>query len=205
VYVAEELLRSEGFAELKSVEYLAGAIPAAVPAGEVDSAIMFGGPLLLRIDVGDPIVILAGGHVKGKTVAVSQLGSPGHAFIAIVAAHVGLDVRKDIPSAVSPVVGAIRLLAEGRIDAVMLAAPDGQELRAQGIGDIGVNRALDRPWSQAFCCMVAGGRECVRRLPGATKRALHPQEAGMIKSTLQKIIAQCADWRFLNELRKERK
>jgi NitT/TauT family transport system substrate-binding protein len=35
--------------------------------------------------------------------------------------------------------------------------------------------------------------------------ALRLQEAGMIKSTPQKIIAQGTDWRFLNELKKELK
>jgi NitT/TauT family transport system substrate-binding protein len=34
---------------------------------------------------------------------------------------------------------------------------------------------------------------------------LRLQEAGMIKSTPQKIIAQGTDWRFLNELKKELK
>jgi NitT/TauT family transport system substrate-binding protein len=35
--------------------------------------------------------------------------------------------------------------------------------------------------------------------------ALRLHEVGMIKSTLQKIIAQNTDWRFLNELKKELK
>jgi NitT/TauT family transport system substrate-binding protein len=35
--------------------------------------------------------------------------------------------------------------------------------------------------------------------------ALRLHEAGMIKSSPQKIIAQGADWRFLNELKKELK
>jgi NitT/TauT family transport system substrate-binding protein len=35
--------------------------------------------------------------------------------------------------------------------------------------------------------------------------ALRLQEAGFIKSTPQKIIAQGTDWRFLNELKKELK
>jgi NitT/TauT family transport system substrate-binding protein len=35
--------------------------------------------------------------------------------------------------------------------------------------------------------------------------ALRLHEAGMIKSTPQKIIAQGTDWRFLNELKKELK
>ena len=35
--------------------------------------------------------------------------------------------------------------------------------------------------------------------------ALRLHEAGMIKSSPQKIIAQAAEWRFLNELKKEMK
>jgi len=35
--------------------------------------------------------------------------------------------------------------------------------------------------------------------------ALRLHEAGMIKSTPQKVIAQGTDWRFLNDLRKELK
>jgi NitT/TauT family transport system substrate-binding protein len=35
--------------------------------------------------------------------------------------------------------------------------------------------------------------------------ALRMNEAGMIKSSPQKIIAQGTDWRFLNELKKELK
>jgi len=35
-----------------------------------------------------------------------------------------------------------------------------------------VNSAVDRPWSQYFCCMLAGNREFVYKHPVATKRAL---------------------------------
>jgi NitT/TauT family transport system substrate-binding protein len=35
-----------------------------------------------------------------------------------------------------------------------------------------VNSAVDRPWSQYFCCIAAGNREFVRKHPVATKRAL---------------------------------
>jgi len=35
--------------------------------------------------------------------------------------------------------------------------------------------------------------------------ALRLREAGMIKSTPQKLMAQATDWRFLNELKKELK
>src|SRR4029453_2347084 len=35
-----------------------------------------------------------------------------------------------------------------------------------------VNWAVDRPWSQYFCCMFAGNSAFVRKHPVATKRAL---------------------------------
>jgi NitT/TauT family transport system substrate-binding protein len=127
-----------------------------------------------------------------------------------------------------------------------------------------VSSMMDRPWSQYFCCMVAGNRAFVRNHPVATKRALRAllkaadvcareperaarflvdkgyttrydyalqalkeipydkwreydpedtvrfyalrlHEAGMLKSSPQKLIAQGTDWRFLNELKKELK
>ena len=38
-----------------------------------------------------------------------------------------------------------------------------------------------------------------------TRNALRLREAGMIKSSPQKIVAQGTDWRLLNELKKELK
>ena len=45
--------------------------------------------------------------------------------------------------------------------------PEPQELRARKIGHVVVNSASDRPWSQYFCCMLAGNAayvETVSRL-----------------------------------------
>ena len=50
--------------------------------------------------------------------------------------------------------------------------PQPQDLRARQIGQVIVNSTVDRPWSQYFCCMVAGNRDYVRNYPVATKRAL---------------------------------
>jgi NitT/TauT family transport system substrate-binding protein len=52
------------------------------------------------------------------------------------------------------------------------APPEAQELRAKQIGHVVVNSSVDRPWSQYFCCVVAGHREFVQKHPMATKRAL---------------------------------
>jgi NitT/TauT family transport system substrate-binding protein len=191
-YVAEELLHGEGFTEVQYVKKEATvAKQAALAAGEVDLTTSFSGPFLLQLEVGDPVVILAGVHVgcfelfgtervrtvrdlKGKTVAVAGLGSPEHVFLASMVAYVGLDPRQDITWVTHPSAAAEagQLFAEGKIDAFLAFPPYAQELRAQQIGHVILNSSIDRPWSQYFCCMVAGNRAFVRQHPIATKRAV---------------------------------
>jgi NitT/TauT family transport system substrate-binding protein len=91
-----------------------------------------------------------------------------------MAAHVGLDPVKDINWAISadPSVKPIEQFAQGKIDAFLGFPPEPQELRARNIGHVIVNSSVDRPWSQYFCCMLAGNRKFVRDHPVATKRAL---------------------------------
>ena len=281
-YIADELLKAEGFTEVQHVKVDGPAdISRALATGSADVNLHFAAPLIIELDTGAPIVMLAGVHVgcfelfgtdrvravrdlKGKTVAVTQLGLTQHVFLASMVAHVGLDPRKDINFVAHPASEAKRLLAEGKVDAYLGFPPDPQELRAKKIGQVVVNSSLDRPWSQYFCCMATGNREFVRNHPVATKRALrallkaadicaleperaarsivdrgftprydyalqtmrevpydkwrvyNPEdtlrfyalrlhEAGMIKSSPQKLIAQGTDWRFLNELKKELK
>ncbi len=164
-YVAEELLRAEGFTDVHydKVKAATESLPA-LASGRVDISMQFAGPLIIRIDAGDPIVVLAGGHVgcfelfgtgrvrsirdlKGKTVAVPGLGSPGHVFLASMVAHVGLDARKDINWVTHSFADSMRLLAEGKIDAFLGFPPQPQELRAKKIGHVVVNSMVDRPWS----------------------------------------------------------
>src|SRR5256885_4105690 len=66
----------------------------------------------------------------------------------------------------------MELFAEGKIDAFLGFPPEPQELRARNIGRVIVNSAVDRPWSQYFCCMLAGHKDFIRKNPVATKRVL---------------------------------
>jgi NitT/TauT family transport system substrate-binding protein len=188
--VAEALLRTEGFTEVHYVEKQGSkGIESALASGEADINMHFAAPTILRLDAGDPVVILAGGHIgcfelfgsegvrairdlKGKTVAVSELGSADHVFIASMVAYVGLDPQRDIQWVTYALDEAKRLLTESRIDALLALPPAAQELRAQRIGHVVVNSAVDHPWSQYFCCMVLGNRAFVQQHPVATKRVL---------------------------------
>jgi NitT/TauT family transport system substrate-binding protein len=281
-YVADELLRAEGFTDIRHVPTDAG-VPAALSLarGEVDFTANFAPALMITIDAGEPITILGGEHIgcfelfaregirsirdlKGKAVGVQGLGSSQHVFVSSIAAHVGLNPARDIQWITSSSSRPMELFAEGKIDAFLGFPPEPQELRARNIGRVIFNSAMDRPWSQYFCCMLAGHRDYVRKHPVATKRVLRAilkaadlcitqpeqvaqrivdagftprydyalqtlreipyqrwrdydaedtirfyslrlREAGMIRATPNKIIADGTDLRFWNELRRELK
>ena len=281
-YLAEEFLRLEGFTDVKYVSSDAGVGQSrSIARGEVDFSMNFAAPLVIPIDAGEPITIIAGVHsgcfelfgsehvrgiadLKGKAVGVQGLGGSPHVFLAAMAAHVGLDPLRDINWITDQSATPKELFAQGKIDAFLGFPPEPQEMRARKIGRVIVNSVIDRPWSQYFCCMLAGNKEFIRKHPVATKRvlrailkatdlcaseptrvaqhmvdagftprydyalqalkeipymkwrdydpedtirfyALRLREIGMIKSSPNKIIADSADWRFLNEVRREMK
>jgi NitT/TauT family transport system substrate-binding protein len=168
-YVAEELLQDEGFTEVQYIKKEGNVgVEKALASGEVDISTNYAASIIIRLDVGDPVVVLAGGHVgclelfgtervqalrdlKGKTVAVYQLGGVVHVFLASMLAYVGLDPNKDVNWDTHPPAESTQLLAEGKIDALMGAPPGSQILREKKIGHVVVNNTLDRPWSQYFC------------------------------------------------------
>jgi NitT/TauT family transport system substrate-binding protein len=189
-YLAEELLRAEGFTNVQYPK-IPGTrdIETALASGAIDIGFHFAAPNILRIEAGDPIVMLAGGHVgcfelfgtnrvravrdlKGKTVAVIEMGSSQHIFLSTILAYVGLNPTKDVNWVVHPGPEAMRLLAEAKIDAFLGFPPDPQELREKKIGHVILNSMMDRPWSNYFCCMVTANKVFVEKRPIATKRAL---------------------------------
>jgi NitT/TauT family transport system substrate-binding protein len=187
--VAEELLRAEGFTEIRYVETAAPATAGAIAENKVDFSMAHASYWIPAIDAGEPVVLLAGIHVgcfelfaregihsvgdlKGKSVGVYALGDSTHVFLAATAAQVGLDPAKDIRWVTDPKVNPMELFADGKIDAFLAAPPEPQQLRARKIGHVIFSSAVDRPWSQYFCCMLGGNKEFVQKYPVATKRVL---------------------------------
>jgi NitT/TauT family transport system substrate-binding protein len=191
-YIAEPLLRAEGFTDVRYVGLTAttGAPAAqAVASGDADFTVTFAAPLAIAIDGGARLTLLSGIHVgcfelfgnngvhtiadiKGKSVGVQGLGSSQHVYAAAMAAYVGLDPTRDIRWVVNPSVKPTQLFEEGQIEAFLGFPPEPQDLRARHIGHVVVDSAVDQPWSQYFCCMLAGNRDYVRRYPVATKRVV---------------------------------
>jgi NitT/TauT family transport system substrate-binding protein len=110
--------------------------------------------------------------LKGKRVGLRSRGATPHVLVSIMAAQVGLDPVKDIDWVVYPELSSSELFANGKVDAFISNPPESLDLRTRRIRHVIVRTAVDRPWSQYFCCMVAGNREYVRENPVTTKRAL---------------------------------
>ncbi len=189
-YLAEDLLRGEGFANVEYVKRASSAdVSPTLAAGEADISMNFSGPVLLNLDVGHPLVVLGGVHVgcfelfggpdirairdlKGRTVVVNAMGSSQHVFLSIMLANVGIHPKRDVRWVTRPSPEHLELLATGKVDAVLAFAPWPQEFRERKIGRLIVNSTTDRPWSHYFCCMLVGNREFVQRHPVAVKRAM---------------------------------
>jgi NitT/TauT family transport system substrate-binding protein len=170
----------------------AGGLPAALSLGrgEADVTMNFAAPLVIALDEGVPIVLLAGVHsgcfelfgsdrvrtigdLKGKTAAVSRTCARRSTCSSRALRRRWGWIRRATSSG-----RRIRqpkrrqLLAEGKIDAFLGFPPDPQELRARKVGHVVLNSAVDRPWSQYFCCMVSATANSHRKHPVATKRAV---------------------------------
>ncbi len=191
IYVAEPLLREEGFTDIQYVPGPGPKYPKMLKEGLVDISPEFVALGMSSIDKHNPPVkYLAGLHVgcyalvgskrirsvrdlKGKTVWAGSIENNGpHLFFSAIVAYVGLDPRKDINYAWVKKDKAMRMFHEGKIDAVMSFPPGPQQLRKQGVGRVLVDTNVDKPWSQYFCCMISGHSEFVKKNPIATRRAL---------------------------------
>ncbi len=189
-YVADDLLRAEGFTDIRRVPLPAGTnTPEAIENGAIDFGLNFAPVHVAALDRGIAIKVLAGVHVgcfelfvhgearsaadlKGKSVGIRDLGGPEHLLLSVIAANVGIDPGKDIRWVPSGKISPMELFTDGKIDAFLGSPPEPQELRAQRIGRVIVDSSVDRPWSQYFCCMLAGGRDYVESHPVAAKRVL---------------------------------
>jgi NitT/TauT family transport system substrate-binding protein len=188
-YLAEDLLRSEGFTEVSYVETTTDFPTNVLGRGEADLSMDASPTVVYFLDAGRSVVVLGGIHagcyelygnarvrairdLKGKDIAISGFGGGDHVLLSSMLAYVGIDPRKEVNWVTGESIVAMELFAQGKADAFMGFAPQPQELRARKVGHLIVDTAQDRPWSQYFCCVVAANREYVARFPVATKRAL---------------------------------
>jgi NitT/TauT family transport system substrate-binding protein len=183
-YVVEELLRDEGFSDVRYVD-----LSVQEQFNSDPRRVDFLSNLTLNhigaIDAGAPITIVSPIHVgcyelfarggvrtvadlKGKSVG----GIGADRLISIFTAWIGLDPKRDLTIVGDPAAKPLELFVEGKLDAYLGFPPEPQELRARKVGHVILSTAVDRPWSQYFCCTLAGNKEFVATHPVATKRVI---------------------------------
>src|SRR5215471_8403094 len=191
---ATELLKAEGFTDVRYVDVPVDVRYGSALAGsKVDFGFNFALFDIAALEELGGETVLAGVHVgcfelfarndirsiaglKGKSVGL-QRSPPG--LLRLMALQVGLDPAKDISwvTGADAQVRPLDLFAKGKIDAFLGFPPEPQELRARGLGHVILNTAVDRPWSQYFCCTFVGNRDYVRKISGRdqTRRARDPE------------------------------
>ncbi len=191
MYVAEPLLRKEGFTDIEYVYGYGTEFVQMCRRGEIDLSPEFSAVLMFNLETyRHPLKILSGLHagcyalvgskrirsvrdLKGKAVWAGAFKNGGpHIFLSTIVSYVGLDPRSDVNYVWINKDEAMRLFREGKIDAFITFPPWPQELIDEGIGHLLVDTNIDKPWSQYFCCVVTGQSYFVKKNPVATKRAL---------------------------------
>jgi NitT/TauT family transport system substrate-binding protein len=215
VYIAEEMLRAEGFTDIRYDDTSEIGATAPVAHGRIDFAPIYASQSVRAIAAGERVTLLAGvmvgcfelfaregigsiAELKGKSIGVQTAGSLSQQLVTLMAAQVGLDPAKDVHWITDPTVKPLNLFAEGKIDAFLAFPPETHELRAWRIGHVIVNTAVDRPWSQYFCCMIAGNADYVRAYPTATKRVLRAilKATDLCATEPARVARQLVDGRF---------
>lgn len=189
-FLAEDLLRGEGFDDIQYVDQPnLDATERALAMGEADFNINYALRLVYRLDAGDPVLVLAGVHVgciellahdhirsirelKGKRLAAGRVGSGLPQLSSVILGQLGLHVPEDVELVSRPAPEAIGLFLDGKVDAFIGIPPEPQEIRARKVGHVLLDTSRDRPWSQYFCCLLSANRGFYRSHPNATKRAV---------------------------------
>ena len=100
------------------------------------------------------------------------LDSHPHKLTSLIANYVGLDPVHDIEWVRDRKPDARLCRRENRCVPRRYARTADPARPERFPGHTVVNIAVDRPWSQYFCCMVAGSTDYVTKYPVATKRVL---------------------------------
>jgi NitT/TauT family transport system substrate-binding protein len=170
--VVEELLRAEGFTDIRYVDLTpehvrraevanVGLISDLIARDEVDFARAFAPDHLLTFDVGAPITILGGLHIgcfevfakddvrsiadlKGRSVGVVGSAAGDKPLLSIMASLIGLDPARDIRWVENASAEPMQQFTEGKVDAFLAIPPVLQEVRARNIGHVIVSSITDQ-------------------------------------------------------------
>ena len=190
LYIAQELLLGEGFDDVRLVQGdVSSDTSVWLARGEIDFDWHYAAVYVGSIDAGAPVTVLTGVHsgclelianesvnsvaeLRGRRIGVFYANSNPHVLVTLMTAYIGLDPGKDFQWITNEKISPKDLFIEGEIDAFLAVPPETQELRARKIGHTILDTTVDRPWSQYYCCVLAGHADYVSKYPVATKRVM---------------------------------
>ena len=193
LYLAGELLRAGGMTDVQYVQgdqkYFDNS--QWIAAGETDFDFNMPPMHIRSVEAGVPVKILAGVHsgcwelrandrvnsiadLKGKRVGVWAMNDHPQVFLQLLINYVGLDPNHDVEWVVGVQENGslMQTFIDGKVDAFLVDTSQYSEVRNKKVGHTVFSNLIDRPWSQYFCCMLAGRTDYVDKYPVATKRVL---------------------------------
>lgn len=192
LWLLNDLLREEGFTQMENT-------PGGIMTGESDFGVAYGNQVVSGVDARYPWVALAGchtgcielwaapeitslGELKGKRMDVwdklvgprPDLQATGifYGLLVSVLSQIGLSPSDMKLTEVAPNVSTTARYLDGTSDATFTAVHGGAVMRRnpRKRGQVILDTAVDRPWSQYYCCLLVANRDWVRSNPVATKR-----------------------------------
>jgi len=138
-YVCEELLRIEGFTDIRYLDADGPTMSQDLGRGKFDFLATISMQAIVAIDGGAPIAILSGVHagcyelfgregihgiadLKGKKVGLTATPE----LMQMMAAYVGLDPKRDLTLVSAPETKPLELFVEGKVDAYLALPPEPQ-------------------------------------------------------------------------------
>ena len=188
LYLAGDLLRTDG---MPDVQYVLGDTKVDntewLAAGITDFDFNMPSMHIRSMESGAAIKILAGVHsgcwelrankgvagiadLKGKRVGIWGFDNHPQILLSLMINYVGLDVTRDIEWVIGS--SPMQDFIDGKVDAYLRVVWQFPATPTEEIGHTIASNDADRPWSQYYCCMVAGSTDYVNKYPQATKRVL---------------------------------
>jgi NitT/TauT family transport system substrate-binding protein len=177
-YVCEDLLRMEGFSDIRYVDTKPSTFGQDLAEGKYDFASNVTAQNVVLVDSGLPITLVSGIHAGCYELFASD----------------GIRSIRDLKAK------PLDQFIQGKLDAYMALPPEPQLLHARGFNEVIVRTATDRPWSQYFCCTLAARRDYVARNPVATKRVIRAmlKAADLCASEPERVARRLVDGGFVD-------
>ena len=193
-WLSDGYLREEGFTD---IQYGKGS----VPERTADLQTVYANSLVVSIDAGSPVLIVAGMHtgciqlfarpgidkiadLRGKTIAVNSkaavlpfvnqtIPSLFYGFLVSLFTHVGMQPSDANFVEIGDDKDLVSYFIDGKADATLTVHAQGPILQAnpKNPGHVILDTSLDKPWSQNYCCLLFTDRDWAKANPVAVKRA----------------------------------